>query len=74
MAHLFTPARHMGRRLLICVFIFGLGWIAFALSRSFTISLMILVVCGAADNVSVIMRSALVQTQTPDTLWEEWVP
>ena len=59
------PARHMGRRLLICVFIFGLGWIAFALSRSFTISLMILVVCGAADNVSVIMRSALVQTQTP---------
>lgn len=64
----------MGRRLLICVFIFGLGWIAFALSRSFTISLMILVVCGAADNVSVIMRSALVQTQTPDTLWEEWVP
>ena len=64
----YPPTRHAGRRLLICVFIFGLGWIAFALSHSFIISLIILVVCGAADNVSVIMRSALVQTQTPRRL------
>jgi MFS family permease len=61
----YPPVRHMGRWLLTCVFIFGLGWIAFALSQSFILSLMILVICGAADNVSVIMRSALVQTQTP---------
>jgi hypothetical protein len=38
---------------------------AFALSRSFWLSLGLLVVSGAFDNVSVVIRSTLLQTRTP---------
>jgi hypothetical protein len=42
-----------------------LCWILFALSRSFWVSLAILVVSGMADNVSVIIRSTLLTLRTP---------
>lgn len=54
-----------GRVLLGCVALFGLTWIAFALSRSFALSLALLVAGGALDNVSVVLRGTLVQTHTP---------
>ena len=44
---------------------FGLTWILFACSRSLVLSLLLLVLSGAFDNVSVILRATLVQTQTP---------
>jgi len=54
-----------GRVLLWCVAGFGLTWIAFALSRSFAFSLALLVLGGALDGVSVILRGTLAQLWTP---------
>ena len=44
---------------------FGVTWIAFALSRSYALSLLILAAGGALDTVSVVLRSTLVQVYTP---------
>jgi MFS family permease len=54
-----------GRTLLWCVAGFGLTWIAFAFSRSYPLSILLLALGGAFDNVSVVLRSVLVQTFTP---------
>jgi MFS family permease len=59
------PVKRAGATLLGCVAAFGLCWIAFALSRNFLVSALILVASGAFDNVSVVLRATLVQTQTP---------
>ena len=48
-----------------CIALFGLATIAFGLSRSFTLSLIALVVVGASDMVSVVVRLTLVQLGTP---------
>ena len=65
MAHL-PPLRRAGRTLLICVAAFGVAMIAFALSRSFLLSLVLLAASGAVDNVSVVLRSTLLQNLTPE--------
>ncbi len=57
-----------GRTLLWCVAGFGLCWIAFAYSRFFWLSFGLLVLSGALDNVSVVMRATLIQTFTPSEL------
>ena len=57
--------RRAGPTLFLCVGAFGLCWIFFALSRSFWLSLALLVVSGMADNVSVIIRSTLLTLRTP---------
>jgi len=57
--------RRAGRTLLLCVGAFGLTMIAFALSRSFPLSLLLLAASGAVDNVSVMLRATLLQTLTP---------
>jgi MFS family permease len=57
--------RRAGRALLASVALFGLTWIAFALSRSYALSLALLALGGACDNVSVVLRTTLVQTLTP---------
>jgi len=49
----------------LCVATFGLCWILFALSRSFWLSLVLLVISGMVDNVSVIIRSTLLTLRTP---------
>ena len=59
------PPRRAGLMLLFCVMGFGLCWIGFALSFSFGISLALLALSGAMDNVSVVLRGTLVQTLTP---------
>lgn len=59
-------ARHVGRKLLASVAIFGACMVVFGLSRSFLLSLVALAVSGAADMVSVIVRQTLVQIETPD--------
>ncbi|MFL5593627.1 MAG: MFS transporter [Gemmatimonadaceae bacterium] len=60
--------RNAGRTLFVCVAIFGLSWIFFALSRWFWLSLMLLVIGGMVDNVSVVIRSTLLTLRTPPHL------
>ena len=57
-----------GRRMFGGVAVFGLCTIAFALSRSFWLSALVLAVLGGADMVSVIVRGTLVQVSTPDAM------
>ena len=62
------PLGHAGRKLLICVSGFALCMIAFALSKNFYLSVSILALSGAFDNVSVVIRSTIIQLFTPDTM------
>jgi hypothetical protein len=50
------------------VILFGLATVAFALSRSIILSMLILALLGAADVVSVVVRMSLVQLETPDEM------
>lgn len=59
------PMQRAGRDLLLAVSLFGACIIAFALSRSFALSLVVLAISGMADNVSVVIRSTLLQVFTP---------
>ena len=67
MAHL-PPLRQTGRTLLFCVGAFGVAMIAFALSHNFLLSLFLLALSGAVDNVSVVLRSTLLQLVTPQDM------
>jgi hypothetical protein len=60
--------RHVGRRLFIAVAVFGVATLVFAVSRSFALSLAALLISGAADMVSVVIRLSLVQLDTPDAM------
>jgi MFS family permease len=62
------PMRRAGPALLWAVTGFGVATIAFGLSRSFTLSLILLALIGGFDMVSVVVRSTLVQVLTPDEL------
>ena len=62
------PLRRAGPALLVAVVGFGVATIVFGVSRSFPLSLAALFVLGALDNVSVVIRSALLQLMTPDEL------
>jgi predicted MFS family arabinose efflux permease len=57
-----------GRTLLWSVAGFGLCMIAFALSKNFWLSMFILALSGAFDSVSVVIRSTLLQTLTPESM------
>ncbi|MDB5765404.1 MAG: putative transrane protein [Collimonas fungivorans] len=59
-------SRRVGRSMFIAVAVFGVATIVFALSRSFVLSLATLVVLGASDMISVVVRSSFVQLETPD--------
>lgn len=60
--------RRVGRTMFAAVTVFGIGTIAFGVSRNFGFSLAALAVTGAADQISVYIRSALVQFATPDAM------
>ena len=57
--------RRAGRRMLICVAIFGAATVLFGLSRSLPLSLGALFIVGASDMVSVVIRSSMLQLATP---------
>jgi MFS family permease len=64
-----NPLRgRIGRTMFIAVGIFGLATIVFGLSQSFVVSLLALVVLGASDMISVVVRSTFVQLETPDEM------
>ncbi|WP_263349895.1 MFS transporter [Acidicapsa acidisoli] len=54
-----------GLRLFIGVGLFGLATIGFGLARNLSLSLMALAIAGAADMVSVVIRSSVLQLATP---------
>ena len=60
--------RHVGIKMFGAVMLFGVATLIFSVSTSFLISLIALVVMGAADNVSVVIRISLVQLSTPDAM------
>jgi MFS family permease len=62
------PMKRAGAALFASVAIFGVTMILFAISRNFMLSFALLTISGMADNVSVIIRSTLIQTMTPDHL------
>jgi len=64
----FPLGGRVGRTMFIAVAVFGLATIVFGLSRSFPLSLAALAVLGAADMISVVVRSSFVQLETPDAM------
>lgn len=60
------PFARMGDAMLWSVAAFGLATIVFGLSHSFWLSLLMLLLTGAFDNISVVVRHNLVQLGTPD--------
>ena len=61
----FPLKHHAGLRLFIAVAIFGAATVVFGLSHSLILSLAALVITGAADMISVIVRSSVLQLATP---------
>jgi MFS family permease len=60
--------RHVGAQMFAGVAIFGLATVVFGVSENFLLSMLALVVIGAADMVSVYIRHMLVQLETPDEI------
>jgi hypothetical protein len=67
MAHR-PPMARAGRALLLAVAGFGAVTIVFGLSRVFALSLAMLLLAGALDMISVVIRHTLVQLLTPDEM------
>ncbi|WP_426115792.1 MFS transporter [Pseudomonas sp. DSP3-2-2] len=67
LAH-FNVERNVGRVMFTAVGVFGVATIAFGLSTSFWFSLAVLVVLGAADMISMVIRASFVQLETPDEM------
>ncbi len=64
----FSVDRQVGRVMFTAVGVFGVATIAFGLSTSFWFSLAVLVVLGAADMISMVIRASFVQLETPDEM------
>jgi MFS family permease len=64
----FPLTRRTGRFMFEAVILFGLATIVFGLSHNLILSIGALVVMGAADMVSVVIRLSLVQLRTPDEM------
>lgn len=63
------PIRHgAGRLLLACVAGFGLCIIGFGLSTSFALSALLLLVSGALDSVSMVVRGTIVSLYSPESM------
>jgi MFS family permease len=62
------PLRKAGRTLLFAVGGFGTATVVFGISTSFWLSMAMLLILGCCDNLSVVIRSTLVQVLTPDEM------
>ncbi len=60
--------RRAGKTMLVCVGIFGAATVLFGLSRSFWVSMVALLLVGASDMVSVVVRSSVLQLATPEEM------
>lgn len=61
----FPIKRNAGSKMLIGVAIYGVATVIFGLSKSIPLSLIALVVIGASDNISVVVRGSILQLATP---------
>lgn len=61
-------AHGTGRKLFATIGIYGIATGLFGLSTSFPLSLLLLIVVGASDMISVVIRHTMVQAETPDDL------
>jgi MFS family permease len=64
----FPLNRRVGLRMFQAVIVFGAATILFGVSRSVPVSIIALVLMGASDMVSVVIRLSLVQLRTPDEM------
>jgi MFS family permease len=62
------PVGRTGKLLFLSVIGFGLCMIGFAFSKSFVLSGLLLVLSGAFDNISVVIRGTILQLFTPDDM------
>jgi MFS family permease len=62
------PIQQAGKALVYSVMAYGLFTLAFGLSREFALSVVLYMAIGAADQISVVMRSTTIQLATPDAL------
>lgn len=60
--------KNEGYKMFIAVIFFGIFTMIFALSTSFVLSLASLVLLGASDVISVVVRLTLIQLETPDNM------
>lgn len=60
--------RRAGMAMLACVFAFGVFTVVFGISHNVALSLIMLVLLGASDMVSVIVRHTMIQLATPDNM------
>src|SRR5258708_3658730 len=63
-----APLQRPGRALLWSVAGFGIAIIVFGLSEHFALSFAALLLMGALDNISVVIRGTLMQVLTPDAM------
>lgn len=64
----YPPAKKAGKALLWSVVGFGFFTILFALSQNYWLAFSMLMVTGAFDNVSVVVRHSILQLMTPDSM------
>jgi MFS family permease len=64
----FNNIRRQGQFLIVSVLIFGLATIFFGFSRLYAVIFLALVVTGAADSVSTIIRNTIRNLNTPDSI------
>jgi len=57
--------RDSGKLMLLCVALFGAATVVFGVSRTMWVSLLALVMVGASDMVSVVIRASILQLATP---------
>ena len=60
--------KNAGRNLFISIAGFGIATIFFAISENYYLSLFLLFLTGAFDNVSVVIRHTILQLSTPDNM------
>lgn len=63
------PVRHVsrqGRAMLLAGAVWGAGIAGFGLTRAFWLALLLLAVAGAADSISVVFRTTMIQLAAPD--------
>ena len=59
---------HVGRTMFGAVFVFGVATIGFGLATHFLVAAVCLIILGAADILSVLVRQTLIQVETPDAV------
>lgn len=59
------PVRNTGKKLLWAVFGFGICMIIFGISKNYYLSIFILALSGAFDNISVVVRGTIMQSLIP---------